>query len=101
MLSNKCSYFQGFFAQFKIDYTKFNESGATYEAAGGDIEVCFKTTTSFPIEVQDVYVTDYLKKVTTWPMMYYPGPLTPPVLQTELYASRNGFSTKFYAKMGD
>ena len=50
-LQNKCTYFQGFYSEFKIDYTQFNESGATYEAIGSDLEVCFKSTTSVPAEL--------------------------------------------------
>ena len=66
-LDNYCHYFQGFYSDFKVDYTNFNESGVTYIAEGGDIEVCYKNTTAFPAAIRNVYVTDYLKKVTAWP----------------------------------
>ena len=47
-MKNTCDFFEGFFTQFKIDYTKFGENGHSYLVNGSDVEICFQNTTEFP-----------------------------------------------------
>ena len=48
--------------------------------------------------MRTVYVTDYLRRVTTWPQIYYTGPLTPEIDQKNLYASSTGYMTTMEMK---
>ena len=38
-----------------------------YSVSGGDIEICFTNSSQFFEVEKEVYVTDYLKMVTSWP----------------------------------
>ena len=76
-----------------MDYDEFLMAG--YRPSGKDVTVCVHNETEFPSSLRDVYVTDYLKKVSNWPAVNNPGPLVPKVNESELYNSSNGFQTTF------
>jgi hypothetical protein len=91
-LDNNCNFFSGFYMDFSVNYATFGNNG--YNPSGSDVELCFMNYTAVPANIGKIYVSDYLKKVTNWPFMQNPGPVTPNVPMTELYNSPNGFKTE-------
>ena len=62
------------------------------------MKICFKNNTELYDSHKEVYVTDFLKKVPSWPIGSSQSsrsgkPLSPSVPMATLYASPNGFAT--------
>ena len=92
-LQNNCDPWVGFYAEFSVDYTKFNQSAAL-SVGGGGVKVCFTNTSELKETHRKVFVTDLLKQTKLWPSSVS-GPLNPSVTNVSLYSSPNGFTTEF------